>query len=288
MPLVSLSLEEFSSTVSPIYHYLQTTTTQNTSHLLSSFFVLIFVCQIKLLFLCTVLLLLLLPFSVFLSQTKQQQIHNNISNHVELSLVVLTKMKLKSTKKRKLITDEMGVIGKEEDSCPKEMFTTKRKKAIDHRLADSEGQFLCKCNNNPLLGSDATRLEEKPSLTTSSSASAHHQPLLSSSSSDRQQRKQCSSAHLHAYLNYFHYQHHRSRPDLPHPSSRHYARQNIISKKKRMSTSVHRSGSPILWQSLLMVTLLCVQMATVHAMLDALQALFILTGNSAYFGKLQL
>lgn len=40
-----------------------------------------------------------------------------------------------------------------------------------------------------------------------------------------------------------------------------------------------------LWSSFLLLSLLCAQLATVHAMLDALKALFILTGASTYLGK---
>ena len=46
----------------------------------------------------------------------------------------------------------------------------------------------------------------------------------------------------------------------------------------------HRARHRV-WHSLLMVTLVCTQMVTVHAMLDALKALFILTGASTYLGE---
>lgn len=40
-----------------------------------------------------------------------------------------------------------------------------------------------------------------------------------------------------------------------------------------------------LWSTFLLLSILCAQVATVHAMLDALKALFILTGASTYLGK---
>ena len=65
--------------------------------------------------------------------------------------------------------------------------------------------------------------------------------------------------------------------------------EEINTTSHRMSShrghgSRHRPRHRV-WQSLLMVTLLCAQMVTVHAMLDALKALFILTGASTYLGE---
>ena len=57
-------------------------------------------------------------------------------------------------------------------------------------------------------------------------------------------------------------------------------------RKSRLSFShCHRARHRV-WQSILMITLvICAQMTTVFAMLDALKALFILTGASTYLGK---
>lgn len=206
-------------------------------------------------------------------------------------------MKLKSTKKRKLTFTTDDAVN-EGDSCL-EMPTTMRRRVI-HQQCESQLHPYNQCFLNPLMpsdsGSDAAMRLPQVTVTTGT-VSAHH-PLPSSSSTNCQQQRQwkkhCSSAHLHPP----HHQPHQSTLNLPSPlSSRHNIHQNVTSEKRNVRTfSVHspnqrrppsgaaRHRRPM--QSLLMVTLLLsVQMVTVHAMLDALKALFILTGASTYLGE---